>query len=122
MREMSVSEQRSKAVLALIAEGRTVTQVARDWDVARQTVHVWLERHEADGLEGVSNRSHGPAHCAHQAPATAEAQPLEGCVWRSRTGELGGVAHFIVKYLPREKAFAKLRALAAGAANARAEP
>jgi hypothetical protein len=25
-----------------MADGRTVTLVARDWDVARQTVHVWL--------------------------------------------------------------------------------
>src|SRR5690348_8049595 len=36
MREMSVTEQRYKAVLGIIADGRTVTQVARDWDVARQ--------------------------------------------------------------------------------------
>src|SRR5947209_12090996 len=52
MREISVTEQRYKAVLAVIADGRTVTQVARDWNVARQTVHVWLERYEADGLDG----------------------------------------------------------------------
>src|SRR5439155_27316550 len=77
MRELSVTEQRYKAVLAVIAEGRTVTQVARDWDVARQTVHVWLERYEADGLEGLANRSHRPAHCPHQIPAAAEAQLLE---------------------------------------------
>ena len=42
---MSLTEQRYKAVLAVIAEGRTVTQVARDWKVARQTLHVWLERY-----------------------------------------------------------------------------
>src|SRR5712692_233401 len=72
MREMSVTEQRYKAVLAVIADGRTVTQVARDWDVARQTVHVWLERYEADGLEGLSNGSHRPAHCPHQMPAAVE--------------------------------------------------
>jgi len=72
-----VTEQRYKAVLAVIAEGRTVTQVARDWDVARQTVHVWLERYEADGLEGLANRSHRPAHCPHQMSAAVEAQLLE---------------------------------------------
>src|SRR6266851_4123706 len=77
MREMSLTEQRYKAVLAVIADGRTVTQVARDWDVARQTVHVWLERYEADGLEGLSNGSHRPAHCPHQMPAAVEAQLLE---------------------------------------------
>lgn len=77
MREISVTEQRYKAVLAVIADGRTVTQVARDWEVARQTVHVWLERYEADGLEGLSNRSHRPARCPHQMLAGVEAQLLE---------------------------------------------
>jgi transposase InsO family protein len=77
MRELSVTEQRYKAVLAVIAEGRTVTQVARDWNVARQTVHVWLERYEAEGLEGLANRSHRPAHCPHQMSAAVEAQLLE---------------------------------------------
>ena len=72
-----MTEQRYKAVLAVIADGRTVTQVARDWDVARQTVHVWLERYEADGLEGLSNRSHRPGHCPHQIAAAVEAQLLE---------------------------------------------
>jgi len=41
MREMSVAEQRYKAVLAVIAEGRTLTEVARDWGVSRQTMHAW---------------------------------------------------------------------------------
>jgi len=77
MRELSVTEQRYKAVLAVIAEGRTVTQVARDWNVARQTVHVWLERYEADGLEGLADRSHRPAHCPHQMSAAVEAELLE---------------------------------------------
>src|SRR6266849_6144812 len=89
MREMSVTEQRYKAVLAVIADGRTVTQVARDWDVARQTVHVWLERYEADGLEGLANGSHRPAHCPHQMPAAVEAKLLE--MRRAKpTGEPGG--------------------------------
>src|SRR3989442_10042763 len=60
MREMSVAEQRYKAVLAVIADGRTITQVARDWGVSRQTMHAWLARCEADGLEGlVGHRGSG---------------------------------------------------------------
>ena len=77
MREMSVSEQRYKAVLAVIADGRTVSEVARDWGVSRQTLHAWLARYEDDGLEGLGNRSHRPAHCPHQIPAGIEAQLLE---------------------------------------------
>jgi len=35
MREMSVAEQRYKVVLAVIADGRTVSEVASDWCVCR---------------------------------------------------------------------------------------
>jgi transposase len=53
MREMSVAEQKYKAVLAVIADGRTVTEVAKDWGVSRQTTHGWLARYEQEGLEGL---------------------------------------------------------------------
>jgi hypothetical protein len=36
MREMSVTEQRYKAVLAVIGAGRTVSEVATDWGVSRR--------------------------------------------------------------------------------------
>ena len=51
-----MAEQRYKAVLAVIADGRTVAEVARDWGVSRQTMHAWLARYEADGREGLDNR------------------------------------------------------------------
>ena len=52
MREMSVSEQRYKAVLAVIAEGRTVSEVASEWGVCRQTMHAWLANYEGGCLVG----------------------------------------------------------------------
>jgi transposase InsO family protein len=77
MREMSVTEQRYKAVLAVIADGRTVGEVANQWGVSRQTMHRWLARYEGDGLEGLGNRSSRPAHCPHQTPPAVEAMVLE---------------------------------------------
>jgi len=77
MREMSVAEQRYKAVQAVLAEGQTVTQVARDCGVSRQTIHGWLAKYEGDGLEGLGNRSRRPAQCPHQMPATVEVMVLE---------------------------------------------
>jgi transposase InsO family protein len=74
---MSVSEQRYKAVLAVIADGRTVTEVARDWGVSRKTLHAWLARYESAGLEGLNDLSHRPAHCPHQMAAVWEAKVLE---------------------------------------------
>ena len=47
--------QRYKAVLAVIAEGKTVTDVAVDWRVSRQTLHTWLTRYEAGGLEALGS-------------------------------------------------------------------
>src|SRR5690348_5441232 len=77
MRELSVTEQRYKAVVAVIGDGRTVTEVARDWNVSRETLHQWLRRYEDEGLEGLANRSHRPTYCPHQMPPEIEAQLLE---------------------------------------------
>ena len=56
--ELSVAEQRYQAVLAVIADGRAVSEVAGAWSVSRQTVHGWLARYETSGLDGLSDRSH----------------------------------------------------------------
>src|SRR5437763_9957840 len=77
MREMSVAEQRYQAVLAVIGDGRTVNEVAGQWSVSRQTVHAWLARYEAEGLEGLADRSRRPVSCPHQLPAEVEALALE---------------------------------------------
>src|SRR5215472_5144976 len=77
MREMSVTEQRYKAVQGVLAEGRTVGEVASDWGVSRRTMHRWLLRYEGEGLEGLNNRSHRPAHCPHQTSPAVEALVLE---------------------------------------------
>ena len=54
-------EQRYQAVLAVISDGLSVSQVAQKVGVSRQTVHSWLARYEAEGLEGLVDRSHRPA-------------------------------------------------------------
>jgi len=74
---MSVAEQRYQAVLAVIAEGDTIKSVADRWRVSRQTVHTWLARYEAEGLDGLGDRSHRPVSCPHQMPAPVEAVVLE---------------------------------------------
>jgi transposase len=72
-----VTEQRYKAVLAVIGDGRTVSEVATDWGVTRRTMHRWLVCYEGDGLEGLNNRSHRPAQSPHQMPPAVEAIVLE---------------------------------------------
>lgn len=77
LREFSVSEQRYQAVLAVIADGRTVSEVAAQWGVSRQSVHAWLARYEAEGLAGLADRSHRPVSSPSQMPAAVEAVVLE---------------------------------------------
>jgi transposase InsO family protein len=72
MRELSVTEQRYQAVLAVISDGVTVTDVAARFGVSRKTVHQWLSRYEADGLEGLKDRSHRPRSSPLQMPAVVE--------------------------------------------------
>ena len=77
MRELSVAEQRYQAVLAVVSDGLSISQVASKVGVSRQTLHVWLARYEAQGLEGLVDRSHRPVSCPHQMPADVEAAVLE---------------------------------------------
>jgi transposase InsO family protein len=74
MRELSVVEQRYQAVQAVIGEGATVTDVAGRFGVSRQTVHAWLAKYEAGGLEGLADGSHRPVECPHQMPAEVEVE------------------------------------------------
>jgi transposase len=88
MRELSVAEQRYQAVLAVIGEGGTVSEVAGRWGMSRLSVHAWLARYEAGGLEGLADRSHRPASCPHQMDPAIEARVLElrRCTGRGARG------------------------------------
>jgi transposase InsO family protein len=77
MKELTVAEQRYQAVLAVISDGLSISQVAEKVGVSRQTLHTWLARYEAHGLEGLVDRSHRPVSCPHQMPAAVEAALLE---------------------------------------------
>ncbi len=72
-----MAEQRYQAVLAVISDGLSISQVASKVGVSRQTLHAWLARYEAEGLEGLVDRSHRPRRCPHQMPASVEAVMLE---------------------------------------------
>ncbi len=64
--ELNVVEQRYQAVLEVLNDGASVTDVARRHGVARQTVHEWLRRYAVDGLGGLADHSSKPLSCPHQ--------------------------------------------------------
>lgn len=77
LKELSKVEQRYDAVLAVIRDGMRVTEVAEKFGVHRDTVHSWLARYEAHGLDGLRDRSHRPKHSPLQMAPVAEARVLE---------------------------------------------
>jgi transposase len=75
--ELGLVEQRYQAVVEVLNDGATVTDVARRYGVARQTVHDWLRKYAAQGLRGLADRSSRPLSCPHQMPAEVEARIVE---------------------------------------------
>lgn len=95
--ELGVVEQRYQAVLEVL-QGATVTDVARRYGVARQTVHGWLRRYADQGLAGLADRSSKPVSCPHQTPAEVEARIVE-----MRRAHPGWGPRTIVYHLERER-------------------
>jgi transposase InsO family protein len=75
--ELGLVEQRYKAVLEVLNDGATVTDVARRYGVSRATLHRWLVRHANEGLGGLVDKSCRPDTCPHQMPPHVEAKVLE---------------------------------------------
>jgi transposase InsO family protein len=77
LKEPTKVEQRYDAVLAVIRDGLTVSEVAEKIGVSRQSLYRWMARYERDGLDGLAERSHRPNRCPHQMAAEVEARILE---------------------------------------------
>jgi transposase InsO family protein len=75
--ELGLVELRYQAVLEVVNQGATVTDVAVRFGVTRQTVHRWLRRYAAKGLAGLADGSERPLSCPHQMPAVVEARIVE---------------------------------------------
>jgi transposase-like protein len=71
--ELTVAEQRFSAVVEVLRDGLTVTEVAGRYGVSRQAVHGWLRRYASGGQDALADRSHRPHSCPHQMPAEVEA-------------------------------------------------
>ena len=75
--ELRLVEQRYAAVLEVINDAASVTDVAFRYGVMRQTVHRWLRRYTTDGLAGLADGSTAPLSCPHQMSPEVEARIVE---------------------------------------------
>jgi transposase len=76
LRELSVAEQRYRAVLEVRA-GVPVTEVAERYGVSPQSVHAWLRRYRDEGPSGMADRSHRVHQHPWQIPAAVESAICE---------------------------------------------
>jgi transposase-like protein len=60
--ELSVMEQRYRAVPEVTQARIPVTELAARYGVSRQTLHAWIKRYEAEGIGGLIDRSRRPEH------------------------------------------------------------
>jgi transposase InsO family protein len=75
--ELGLVELRYQAVLEVVNQGASVTEVAVRFGVTRQTVHRWLRRYAGEGLAGLADGSARPLSCPHQMPPEVEARIVE---------------------------------------------
>jgi transposase InsO family protein len=75
--ELSVVEQRYDAVMEVLRDGLSKTEVADRYGVSRQSVHAWIARYEQGGMAALADRSHRPKSCPHQIAPAIEAEICE---------------------------------------------
>jgi len=75
--ELGLVELRYQAVLEVLNQASTVTEVAVRFGVTRQTVHRWLRRYAAEGIAGLVDGSAKPLSCPHQMSPQLEARIVE---------------------------------------------
>jgi transposase InsO family protein len=55
-----------------IEAGWTVAAVAESMNISRQCAHKWWSRYQAEGVDGLRDRSSRPRSCPHQTPVRVE--------------------------------------------------
>jgi len=55
-----------------IESGWTIAESARSMNISRQCAHKWWGRYQAEGVDGLADRSSRPRSCPHQTPARTE--------------------------------------------------
>ena len=95
-RELERRAQRRLAVLRHVEEvSGNVAASCRYYGISRQCYYGWLRRYEADGLEGLKDRSQRP----HHSPRATQAEVIEKIVWLRKHYHFGPAK--IAMYLSR---------------------
>lgn len=71
------SKQRYEAVMAVVRDGRQVSEVDRVYGVTRQTMHAWVKKYDALGMGGLLDASRRPRRSPGQTSPEVEATVCE---------------------------------------------
>ena len=96
-RELERRAQRRLAVLRHVEEvSFNVAATCRYYGISRQCYYGWLRRYEADGLEGLKDRSSRP----HRSPNVTGAEVVEKIIWLRKHYHFGPakIAMYLVRY------------------------
>ena len=96
-RELERRAQRRLAVLRHVEEvSGNVAATCRYYGISRECYYRWRRRYEADGLEGLKDRSHRP----HRSPRATQAEVIEKIVWLRKHYHFGPekIAMYLARY------------------------
>jgi transposase len=96
-RELERRAQRRLAVLRHVEEvSGNVAATCRYYGISRQCYYGWLRRYEADGLDGLKDRSQRP----HHSPRATQAEVVEKIVWLRKHYHFGPakIAMYLARY------------------------
>ncbi len=95
-------EQRYQAVLAVVGEGISVTEVSSRFGVLVRRFIAWLARYEAGGIAALADRSHAVRSCPHQMDPDVEVlvvqMRLEHRGWGQRRDEDFAAGNVVVRW------------------------
>ncbi len=76
-RTQTIMDERARFVLEAQNSYLSHAELCRRYGISRPTGYKWLKRYEAEGLEGLGDRSHRPASCPHTTPQHVADRILE---------------------------------------------
>jgi transposase InsO family protein len=97
-------------ITAVVLEGRSKTDVARDYEVSRQWVHQLVARYNSDGAAAFEPRSRRPRHHPHAVSAAVEDKIVRLRKTLDKAGYDAGAAT-IAEHLVRDRSVRKVPAV-----------
>ncbi len=75
-KEETIMSQRTLFIQRALAQGSTIQALCQEFGISRKTAYKWLKRYQAEGGNGLADRSRRPQHSPRQTAPEIETQVL----------------------------------------------